>query len=111
MVLAPRATARLRTLDAGRDAVKGQLQVREVGRGKHAAQHVAERVHRVQMRARTRQPHRAAPQGPAERLPHRIALPHLAQPGRRARRVSSHERAVDGADRRAHDHVGCDASV
>ena len=53
---------------------------------------------RMQVRARARQPYRPSQEGPAERLPHRVALPHLAQPRRRARRVGRHERAVDGAD-------------
>ena len=65
----------------------------------------------MQVGAGARQPDRPAPEGLAERLPQRVALPQLVQPRRRARRVGRHERAVDGADRGAHDHVGRDAGL
>src|ERR1022692_944457 len=101
--------ARARVFDAGRNAVERQFQIGEVVGREHVVQHAAQRLDRMQVRARTSQPGRPAPQRLAERLPQGVALPYLAQPRRRARRVGGHERAVDSTYRRAHDHIGLDA--
>src|ERR1039458_6220183 len=93
--------ARARVFDAGRNAVEGQFEIGEIIPRKHVVQHVAQRLDRMQVRARTQQPGRPAPQRLAERLPQSIALPYLAQPCRRARRVGGHERAIYRAHRRA----------
>ena len=103
--------ARAGVLDAGRDALEGQFEVGEVAHWQHVPEHPAQRLDRMQVRARARQPGRAAPQGLAERLLQGGALPQLVQLLRRARRVGGHEGAVDRAPRRAHDHVGPDAGL
>jgi hypothetical protein len=43
---------RARSLDAGRDAVEGQLEIGEIVPGKRVLQHVAQRLDRMQVRAR-----------------------------------------------------------
>src|ERR1022692_1579353 len=53
--------ARAGPLDAGGDALKGQLKVGEVARGQHLLQRAPQRLDRMQMRARAGQPEHAAP--------------------------------------------------
>jgi hypothetical protein len=96
--------------DAGRDALEGDV---ELGEGVHReviGEQVAQRLPRVQVRPG---PHQGADPGQ-----HRTGedplrgefLPHRAQPvDRRRHGVGRDERAVDRADRRAHDQVGTDA--
>ena len=102
---------RARALDTGRHALKRQLEVREIRAGQRIGQQPAQRLKRVQVRTRPHQPDRPAPELLAERQPQFLALPHPAQPGRRAQRVSGHERPVDGADRGPHHQVGPDARL
>jgi hypothetical protein len=65
----------------------------------------------VQVRARADEPNGAAPELLAERQPQLVALPHPLQARHRARRVGGHERAVDRADRGAHDQIRPDARL
>ena len=102
---------RARALDAGRHALKRQLEVREVAAGQRVAQYPAQRLQGVQVRARAHQPDRPAPELLAERQPQFLALPHPAQPGCGARRIGGHERAVEGADRGPYHQVGPDARL
>src|SRR5215469_14746501 len=101
----------MRGLDAGRDAVERQLEIGEVAAGQRLFQHPAQRLDRVQVGAGPGQPGHLAKDRLAERLLYRVALPHLAQPCRRAVRVGGHERAGDRAHRRAHDEMGPDAGL
>ena len=74
--------------------------------GSAFVQHVPERLDGVQVGAGPHQPDGPAPERLAERVAQRLALPQLGQPVRRTGRVSRHERAVDRADRGAHDQIG-----
>jgi hypothetical protein len=98
-------------LDPGGHALERQPQVGEILTRQRFGEHALERLERVQVRSRTDQPGRPAPQVLAEDLPQLVAFPHLAQPRRGGRRVGCDERSVERANGCAHDQVGLDAGL
>jgi hypothetical protein len=98
-------------LDARGHALERQLKVGEVAGGQHLLEHLTERLDRVQVGAGPGQPDCTPDQVLAERLPHGLAPPQLAEPLRGSGRIGGHERAVDRADRGSHDQVGLDPGL
>ena len=81
------------------------------GAGERVAEHAAQRLDRVQVRAGPGQRDRAAPQVLAEGPAKGVAAPQITQPLRRAGRVGRHERSVDRPHRGADHHVGPDSGL
>ena len=98
-------------LDAGRDALEGQLEIGELLPGQGALQHAPQWLDGMQVGAGLGQPGQPSPDALAERLAEVVALPQVGQPRGRSRGVRRHERTVDGADRGSYHQVGPDAGL
>jgi hypothetical protein len=103
--------ARGRRLDARRDALERHGQVGKLADRQRLGQHPPERLDRMQVRPRARQPDRSLEDVLGERLAQHLAAPELAELIGRPLRVGRDENPVDGADRGSEDQVRLDPGL